>query len=100
MAPLIIDFTTEYWKIGGLGISEVVIVDGGMRFAAIGIERGGKALAAGNICSMACMRIFKINDAGKFTYAVSTITPTPLDKHSDEQTRESGDAGRGRVETV
>ena len=58
----------ENWEIGGLDISEVIISDGGKCFAAIGVERDGKALATGKNCDMAFVWIFKINDAGQFTY--------------------------------
>ncbi len=56
------------WEIGGLDISEVIVADGGKRFAAIGVERNGKALATGKSCDMAFVWIFKLNDAGQFTY--------------------------------
>ena len=58
----------ENWEIGGLDISEVIISDGGKRFAAIGVERDGKALVTGKYCDMAFVWIFKINDAGQFAY--------------------------------
>jgi len=58
----------ENWEIGELDILEVIISHGGKRFAAIGVERDGKALATGKNCDMAFVWIFKINDAGQFTY--------------------------------
>ena len=58
----------ENWEIGGLDISKVIISDGGKRFAAIGVERDGKALATGKSYDMAFVWIFKMNDAGQFTY--------------------------------
>ena len=47
---------------------KVIISDGGKRFAAIGVERDGKALVTGKNCDMAFLWIFKMNDAGQFTY--------------------------------
>jgi ketosteroid isomerase-like protein len=58
----------ENWEIGGLDISEVIVSDDGRRFAAIGVERSGKALSTGKSCDMPFVWIFKTDVDGKFTY--------------------------------
>ena len=58
----------DNWEIGELDISEVIVSDDGMRFAAVGVERAGKALSTGKVCDMAFVWIFKTNEDGQFTY--------------------------------